>query len=117
MRLLRQALPVALVVSAGLSAQEKPAPKPQATPVFSSDVSLVLLPVFVIDSDGKAVRGLTAADFEVQQDGRRADVVSFRYVDTTDADEQDELKVASAARRRFLLLTGAGRGGRHGLRA
>jgi VWFA-related protein len=104
MRLLRLAFPVALVVSSGLSAQEKPAPKPQATPVFSSDVSLVLLPVFVIDGDGKAVRGLTAADFEVQQDGQRAEVVSFRYVDTTDADEQDELKVASAARRRFLLL-------------
>jgi len=104
MRFLRQGLPVALVVSAGLSAQEKPVPKPQATPVFSSDVSLVLLPVFVIDKDGKAVRGLTAADFDVQQDGRRAEVVSFRYVDTTDADEQDELKVASAARRRFLLL-------------
>jgi VWFA-related protein len=104
MRLLRLAFPVALVVSAGLSAQERPAPKPQATPVFSSDVSLVLLPVFVIDKDGKAVRGLTAADFDVQQDGRHAEVVSFRYVDTTDADEQDELKVASAARRRFLLL-------------
>ena len=104
MRFLCQGLPVALVVSAGLSAQEKPVPKPQATPVFSSDVSLVLLPVFVIDKDGKAVRGLTAVDFDVQQDGRRAEVVSFRYVDTTDADEQDELKVASAARRRFLLL-------------
>jgi VWFA-related protein len=67
-------------------------------------VSLVLLPGLRDRQDGKAVRGLTAADFEVQQDGRRAEVVSFRYVDTTDADEQDELKVASAARRRFLLL-------------
>jgi len=104
MRLLRAALPAVLVLSAGVRAQEKPAPKAEVTPVFSSDVSLVLLPVFVIDGDGKAVRGLSAADFEVQQDGRPAEVVSFRYVDTTDADEQDELKVASAARRRFLLL-------------
>ncbi len=77
-------------------------PAPQA-PVFGADVSLVLLPVFVIDRDGKAVRGLSPADFEVQEDGRRAEVVSFRYVDTTDADEQDE-PLASAARRRFLLL-------------
>jgi VWFA-related protein len=72
--------------------------------VFASDVSLVLLPVFVVDKDGKAVRGLTAADFEVQQDGRRAEVVSFRYVDTTDTEDQEDLKLASAARRRFLLL-------------
>jgi VWFA-related protein len=104
MRILRVALPVVLVLSAALSAQDKAAPKAPATPVFDADVSLVLLPVFVIDKDGKAVRGLTAADFEVQQDGRKAEVVSFRYVDTTDAEEQDELKVASAARRRFLLL-------------
>ena len=97
-----QVLAVALVFSAGLSAQDKPKATP--APVFRSDVSLVLLPVFVIDKDGKAVRGLSAADFEVQQDGRPAEVVSFRYVDTTDADEQEELKVASAARRRFLLL-------------
>jgi len=84
-----------------LGAQQAPA---AAAPVFRSDVSLVLMPVFVIDKDGKAVRGLGAADFEVEQDGRRAEVVSFRYVDTTDVDEQDELRIASAARRRFLLL-------------
>ena len=91
-----------LALAAFLPAQDKP--RPEATPVFRSDVSLVLMPVFVIDKDGQAVRGLTAADFEVQQDGRPAEVVSFRYVDTTDVDEQDELRVASAARRRFLLL-------------
>ncbi len=92
----------ALVLAAVVPAQEQK--HPEAAPVFRSDVSLVLMPVFVIDKDGKAVRGLTAADFEVQQDGRPAEVVSFRYIDTTDADEQDEQRVASAARRRFLLL-------------
>jgi VWFA-related protein len=91
----------ALVFAAALPAQEQP--HTGAAPVFRSDVSLVLMPVFVIDKDGKAVRGLTAADFEVEQDGRPAEVVSFRYIDTTDVDEQDELRVASAARRRFLL--------------
>jgi VWFA-related protein len=72
--------------------------------VFGSEVSLVLLPVFVVDRKGKAVRGLGPGDFEVHEDGQRAEVVSFRYVDTTDDDEQDELRQASAARRRFLLL-------------
>ena len=95
-------LTVALALAALLPAQEPSREK--TTPVFRSDVSLVLLPVFVIDKDGQAVRGLTAADFAIQEDGRPAEVVSFRYVDTTDVDEQDELRVASAARRRFLLL-------------
>lgn len=102
MRAIGFALSVA--VGAGVLAQGQEQAKTAPTPVFRSDVSLVLLPVFVIDKDGKAVRGLSAADFEVQQDGRPAEVVSFRYVDTTEADDQDELRVASAARRRFLLL-------------
>jgi VWFA-related protein len=104
MRPLRLALPVAFALGAAPPAQDQPRRTSQETPVFSSDVSLVLLPVFVIDKEGKAVRGLTATDFDVQQDGRKAEVVSFRYVDTTDTEDQDELLVASAARRRFLLL-------------
>ena len=82
------------------SAQERP----PAAPVFPSGVSLVLLPVFVVDRDGHAVRGLQTGDFEVQEDGRRVEVVSFRYIDTAQEDEQAELRLASAARRRFLLL-------------
>lgn len=73
-------------------------------PVFRSDVSLVLVPVFVIDRDGRAVRGLRAEDFEVRDDGARAEVVSFRYIDTTAPEDEHELRLASAARRRFLLL-------------
>jgi len=98
------AVALAVALSATLAAQDQPGTKTPPAAVFRSDVSLVLLPVFVIDKDGKAMSGLSAADFEVQQDGRRAEVVSFRYVDTTDTEDQDELMVASAARRRFLLL-------------
>lgn len=78
--------------------------EPREGLVFSTDVSLVLLPVFVIGPDGKAMRGLAREDFSVSADGKPAEVVSFRYVDTTDRDEQDELRLAPAARRRFLLL-------------
>jgi VWFA-related protein len=74
------------------------------TPVFQSNVSLVLLPVFVVDRDGRAVRGLQAEDFEVREDGRPSPIVSFRYVDTTASGEEAELPLTSAARRRFLLL-------------
>src|SRR5207245_2270754 len=52
-------------------------------PVFSSEVALVLLPVFVVGPDGKAVRGLSADDFELSEDGKRVPVVAFRFVDRT----------------------------------
>jgi VWFA-related protein len=73
-------------------------------PVFGTDVTLVLLPIFVADGDGRAMRGLSREDFELYEDGKRAEVVSFRYVDTTSDDEQEAIRQASAARRRFLLL-------------
>jgi VWFA-related protein len=79
------------------------APPPEP-PVFSSEVALVLLPVFVVGSDGRAVRGLGADDFEISADGKRVPVVSFRYVDTTSPEDQAAIREASAARRRFLLL-------------
>jgi VWFA-related protein len=89
-----------LLVPAAVSGQERsPAP-----PVFQSNVSLVLLPVFVMDREGHAVRGLQASDFEVREDGRPSPIVSFRYVDTTTSGDEEEVPLTSAARRRFLLL-------------
>jgi VWFA-related protein len=73
-------------------------------PVFSSEVSLVQLPVYVVDRQGQAVRGLAAEDFVVEEDGKRVAVVSFRYVDTTSPEDQEEIREAPGARRRFLLL-------------
>lgn len=73
-------------------------------PVFGTEVTLVLLPVFVADGKGRAIRGLSAEDFELSEDGKRAEVVSFRYVDTTSDEDQETIRQASAARRRFLLL-------------
>lgn len=73
-------------------------------PVFSSEVAVVLLPIFVVGPDGAAARGLSAEDFELYEDGRRVPVISFRYVDTTSPEDQDAIREASAARRRFLLL-------------
>lgn len=89
-----------LLVATALQAQEAG----RAAPVFSSEVSLVQLPVYVVDRQGRAVRGLAVEDFVVQEDGKRVQVVSFRYVDTTSAEDQDEIRESSAARRRFLLL-------------
>ncbi len=72
--------------------------------VFGSDVSLVQVPVFVSGKDGSAAQGLKAEDFRVEEDGKPVEVVAFRYVDTTSEEQQDAIRGASAARRRFLLL-------------
>jgi VWFA-related protein len=88
----------------GAMASASRAEPPSRTPVFSSEISLVLLPVFIVDSAGHAMRGLGPQDFELYEDGKRTEVVSFRYVDTTSPDDQPTIRQASAARRRFLLL-------------
>ncbi|HET7747463.1 MAG TPA: VWA domain-containing protein [Vicinamibacteria bacterium] len=100
---MRQRPAVALLVALAAFLPPRAHPAPEK-PVFSSDVAVVMLPVFVVDRDGRAVRGLRAEDFEVVEEGRRAEVVSFRYVDTSDDEAQEEIKEASAARRRFLLV-------------
>jgi VWFA-related protein len=88
-----------LVCAAVASSSEQKPPL-----VFGSDVALVQVPVFVSGKDGAASRGLGADDFQVEQDGKPVKVVSFRFVDTTSVEQQDSIRNASAARRRFLLL-------------
>jgi VWFA-related protein len=73
-------------------------------PVFGAGTSLVMVPVFVADGDGHAMRGLQPEDFELYHDKERVDIVSFRYIDTTSPEEQEEIREAPAARRRFLLF-------------
>jgi VWFA-related protein len=102
MRLVR---PVVVVSALSLAVLPGRAEVPQQTPlVYSADVSLVVLPVFAADGDGRAVRGLQPQDFTVEADGKRVEVVSFRYVDTTSAEDQEEIRAAPAARRRFVFL-------------
>ena len=72
--------------------------------VFGSEVSLVQVPVFVSGSSGAAAPGLSIDDFRVEEDGKPVKVVSFRFVDTTSVEQQESIREASAARRRFLLL-------------
>ena len=61
--------------------QEKPAPEKAFPPVVESvDVSVTSVEVVVTDSKGNRVPGLTAADFEIQQDGITQKITNFYAV-------------------------------------
>jgi VWFA-related protein len=57
---------------------------PQATPKFKSAVELVVLDVSVLDEKRQPVRGLSADDFTVLEDGRPQAIASFSAVDLPD---------------------------------
>lgn len=92
-----------LALGAPLLAQS---PGPQEVPVFEAAISVVAVPVFVTDKSGKAVPGLSAADFEVLDQGRKVPLIAFQAVDAASrvpAAEAGTL-VQATARRQFLLL-------------
>src|SRR5215203_339212 len=78
----------------------------------TSQVVAVEVPVNAVDRDGKPVRGLTAADFEVFDAGQRQKVTGFEVVDlrTRESVNGESAPPAQApedvpsARRHFLLL-------------
>jgi VWFA-related protein len=75
-------------------------------PVFGTDVRVVAVPVFVTDKAGRAVAGLTADDFELEDQGKRVKITAFLAVDATGATPSAEpgALFQASARRQFLLL-------------
>ncbi len=55
----------------------------QAPKVFRSGLNLVSVDVIVRDKSGTVVRGLTAADFEMREDGRPQEISSFSFEEIT----------------------------------
>lgn len=100
----RPAVPVLLGLLLLIAAARSPAQDQAEPPVFDSRVSIVSVPVFVVDRDGRAMRGLQPEDFVLYEDKERAEIVSFQYVDTTSPEAQEEIMQASPARRRFLFF-------------
>jgi VWFA-related protein len=91
---------VCLALAAGTpAAAQEPGPVRE-----SAEVSLVEVPVRVIGKDGKPVRGLTAANFTVEDDGRRQEIVGFDTIDLAEKVRAGGGPVHPAARRRFLIL-------------
>ena len=77
-------------------------------PLFAQEtvqVHLVEVPVTVIDHDGNPIRGLTAANFEVFDDGKRQELTAFDAIDFASSQAVSAISPLNAnARRSFLLL-------------
>jgi VWFA-related protein len=58
----------------------------QSTPQFRAAVDLVHLDVTVLDAQRRPVRGLTAADFTILEDGKPQAIAAFASVDVPDAE-------------------------------
>lgn len=61
----------------------------QQPPTFRAGVEAVVLDVSVLDRDRRPVRGLTAADFTILEDGRPQTIQTFSAVDIPDVVVQD----------------------------
>ena len=72
--------------------------------VFGTETELVTVPVFVVDGEGNALRGLHREDFRLWENKDEMELVSFQYIDTTSDEAQEEIMEAPAARRRFMFL-------------
>jgi VWFA-related protein len=68
---------LAVLGAAGQAPQQPP-------PRFQTGVDLVRLDVSVLDSDRNPVRGLTAADFTILEDGKPQGVATFKAIDLPD---------------------------------
>ena len=69
------------------------------------NVNIVEVPVSVVDSSGNPVRGLTAANFEVYDGGKKQAITSFDKIDFGSKEVVNAISPLNpAARRSFLLL-------------
>jgi VWFA-related protein len=102
----RALAPAFLTIALAASAYGRQVPVAE-TPVFGTEVKVVAVPVFVTDKAGRAVGGLTAADFELEDQGKRVPLVAFLEIDaaaeTPPGAEAGPL-VQASARRQFLFL-------------
>src|SRR5689334_12888960 len=67
----------AVATSMPLLGQQAPAPPSGAT--FRSNVNLILVDVVVRDRSGAVVKGLTEDDFQILEDNKPQQIVSFAF--------------------------------------
>ncbi len=86
----------ALVALLPIHAQE-PESAPQQ-PIFRADIDLIEMDVSVLDRNRRPVRGLTADDFTVLEDGRPQRVVAVAHVDLAEHDQARSARMRYVAR-------------------
>jgi VWFA-related protein len=98
-----------LLASSPLAAAQKPPAEDRFEE--TSEVVAVEVPVNVVGRDGQPVRGLTAADFEIFDQGDRQTITDFEVIDLSSSepetrrmDTQRIEALGAGARRHFLLL-------------
>ena len=67
---------------------------PTPAPTFRTSAEAVAIDVFVTDADGKPVSGLTADDFELDENGKPQDITTFRAVDVPVEVREEERPLA-----------------------
>src|SRR5205085_11139486 len=77
----RRMIGAGVIVCACLGAR---ASAQQAPPVFRSATSIVSVDVIVRDASGNVVKGLTAADFTVLEDGKPQQIETFTFQQIAD---------------------------------
>jgi VWFA-related protein len=68
--------------SSHLSSSRFPTQQNPSSPLITTQVSLVLLPVTVTDREGRFVSGLDVSDFQIFDDGHPQQIKLFRHEDT-----------------------------------
>src|SRR5881394_3990391 len=83
-----------------------PSPAEAGAPIKETvTVSVVEVPVTVVGRDGNPIRGLTAANFEVVDEGKPRAITSFDAIDFSSKDVAQAISPLNpAARRNFMLV-------------
>lgn len=104
---MRSALGVASVLFAVIAWPARAQAQARAeVPVFGTGTDVVAVPVFVTDKSGKAVAGLTADAFQIEDHGKPVPIIAFEAVDAgapKTLPGRGNLERA-AARRQFVIL-------------
>ena len=70
---------IVLTATSGVFGQSGAPAAPQSGPMFRSGQKLILVDVTVRDKQGKPIEGLTAADFEIQENGKTQEIDTFAF--------------------------------------
>src|SRR5262245_50147508 len=84
---MRRLLRSVLIVAAGAAYQAQAPQSSSVQETFRTGVELVRLDVSVLDQDRRPIRGLTAQNFTILEDGKPQPIAAFSAIDVPDVAE------------------------------